>query len=536
MSNKNIVKQKKDTREFYNSKLTPTILSKKNRIPELIDLVNYYEIKRNGLFKRIFSYFYNYPKLISYINDNFNNLYKFESYDLYDLLNSLYIILSNNNITSNKIPYIKSNKNHDSNKETILSLFTDFYKFKYNRILNQLELNLLYDLYLNNILDNNDIKQIDEFINGKDSNKLKDIELIENKNNNINNKKDNTIIIENKSKLLSKEVLDLIINIKNNKLNNDNCKKCKLFSNENIILDTNVNNINNNIDILFINLNSIKDDSVFNKPLTDNNFGNLFRNKLVNNIPKEYNWLILNLIPCFIHDKRILNTQKSIKQKIIDCSDILTPLYEKIKPSIIIPLGKPAMEYCNINGTIIQNSGTIIDLGEGVNCIPLISPYALLSKDKSEDNLKAWDFGWESIKSHLNKNKKVTSFENKTSIKKEIKNTTVFDGSRFQKYIKNIPQDKLIKQIDNTLTFFDINELDEECVVLIFIDTNGIKKYLFLPFEYEFFIKPGEFSNCNYLIDKNEELISVKITNSRDLHKIREVFKDNIHTIKNSIK
>ncbi len=93
----------------------------------------------------------------------------------------------------------------------------------------------------------------------------------------------------------------------------------------------------------------------------------------------------------------------------------------------------------------------------------------------------------------------------------------------------NIPDENIIKEISDDLTFFDVREINRDTIVKVFIDSKGCKKYLFEPFVLTTYINNVDFKECKMI--STEVTHKVKIQNRNKFY-ISKLLRDQINDLK----
>ena len=93
----------------------------------------------------------------------------------------------------------------------------------------------------------------------------------------------------------------------------------------------------------------------------------------------------------------------------------------------------------------------------------------------------------------------------------------------------NIPPEKMINFVDDTLTYFDSVNIDNENILNIYIDQDGEKKYKFENFNIPIYIKNCKISERNML---NSDFEYVTYINGNTRYRLAKTLKDNLITQK----
>ena len=137
-----------------------------------------------------------------------------------------------------------------------------------------------------------------------------------------------------------------------------------------------------------------------------------------------------------------------------------------------------------------------------------------------------WDVIFQ-IANKLAQKKKAENVDVKENIHKEVKKTetplTQMPIVNNTKY--NIPSEKMINFVDETLTYFDSVNLDDENILNIYIDEDGEKKYKIDSFTMPIYIKDCKVSDRNML---NNNFEYVTYINGKTRYRLSKTLKDNL--------
>ncbi len=367
--------------------------------------------------------------------------------------------------------FIKGDAQQDKNRDQIKKLLNDYFIMINGKKYNKSELNFFYDLFTVGKITDIELMKIDQIINNGKS----------------------TIKIENyiPQKIKSKTKTGTIIN-RNTYFDNDlinfknkSCDSCPLFKNN--ILDFNSNvTAKKEIDVAFFGLN----DNEINSQLQD-------KLNLLNN--QEIEYILVNLIQCNSNNKQ-LNFTDIFNQH---CQHMFKYICDSFPAKYYVFIGKDASKIIGINGKIQDISGKLFKK----QLMPLIHPNNL----KSKNLLDLWENSFKNIFNLFN--------IEPVNIKPIVNNYKQEQVNNIDcKY--NIPQENIITSINSNLTFFDVKEVDKDTIVEIYIDQNGIKKYLFKDFLIEVNIKRSQFIDCKMIEDSVTEKVNIKGSNKYYISKL----------------
>jgi uracil-DNA glycosylase len=529
---KNLIKKVKLNFLDFLKQFSSYLLNKKYPIDDFLKIIDKYEINRYTLIKRLLSYTYHNPHIIYYFNSYLNNKYESQHHDIKLMLENFKYIMHSNNI--NKLYFFKAKDFKDENKQKIKTILKEYYEFIENKYLNDLELNHLYLLFCKKIITIDEILKINKSLN---NNEKIDINLdflnndIIEENNEINI---NEYLNYSLTKSHSNSIFNFISEIKNIKLNSNKCKQCKLYQNNFIPFDTNCEEIEK-LDVLFIGIHPDSESIVFNKILF-NEGGKLLRQNIFK-FNKKIKWGLTNIIPCCINNiQDIGKTDKQISTFLKNCNEIILNIIKRFSPKIIIPIGKHSMNFFNIKGSIIQNSGKISKINN-LLLIPIINPSSI---DKNEGNKSIYDKTWEILYQVTNKlyvqnidnsNIEVQNLPKQNLINNNINNEVKNDGNIINKF--NIDSSKIINLITENLTYFDCFNLDGNNILIIYIDENGEKFYKIEEYKIPIYIKNTEYNSCK-LLESKDEFTYTSYINGFNKFKLNKSLKDNLLKFKYS--
>lgn len=447
--------------------LTKWLCDKKRNIDIMNKMIKKFEIE-NNILKRILTYLINIPHIHWYCNIYLNDKFKYDQYETIDLLTSIVYLMDCYKFNDpKKFFYMKSNEFKDDFRYSFKKLLKEYFNLIHNIQYNDYELNFLYELYIIGEITNADLIEIDTVINNKATLKLPSSP-------NMNYIKSNNTTIENDNSI-SNDILELLCELQNKK--EKQCSNCPLFNKEMVILDTNCKT-KEQADIIFIGLNPNYEDHNFNKPFSSSNNNEL--RSIIKKLPQGTKWVITNFIMCHTSSKQELEKLGKLETIYDNCSEFIYTINSTFNPKIIVPVGSDALAKCGITEekiTIV--SGKIFNIGNDIKIIPIISPSSL---SKSRNQFQGiFNTSTDVI---------VNQLATQTKSLPIISNKLTLDNTN------------IIEQIDETFTFFDAKELKDNKILLIYIDPNGVKKYIIQDYNFEFYVKQEPWTQ-SYMVHQN---------------------------------
>ncbi len=482
MAEKNIIKVKTDFFEGLNklnSLLTKSVLD----LDVLNGVIEKYKFD-NFIIKRLISYMYNYPNILIYLNKYLNYL-GIAQCDLIEFIRSYrYILQCNGVLDSRRFYYLKSSACKDDLQMKIIDLLNKYFVERFDIHFNYKELLFFYDLYLNGVITNQDIYEVDLLIN----NNSKTIDLPD--------------FVPTKEKISNISVSKLIkqyndtskgIELINNEVHKrklEYCQDCEYFGRELVDFDGNIQDINN-VDVLIVNLHP---------DMVDLREKRTFREKSVirQNIalfPKNIKWLLVNLIPCVFKSKSEIGEKvDNIVDFVSDnCNKVVLDYIKKnIKPKLVILVGEestllllPAAEFNNTLGQLTEDK--------------YISVYHPNSLRQPKTQLRSKTH-WEAIQKLV---KTLSSDDDP-----DIKPPNSAAGKEKPKIIeetiipKPVKLNKPKKKDKKNLLLLDVKEIEGgKTVLIILTDEQGNKYYEKKRNVTTGYIKNSSFKDCDILAD-----------------------------------
>lgn len=428
------------------------------------------------MLKRLFSYMYNYPWIITYLNKYMNYL-GIGSCGLIEFIKSYrYILACNGVLDSRSFYYLKSSDKKDDLQMKIISLLDRYFSEIYKLNFSYKELLFYYDLYLNGVITNQEIYEIDMLLN----NNSKTINLPDFQPQKSN---DRPIPV---SKLIkrfteSSRGVDFVNNeIYKKKI--ELCKECQYFGREIVPFDGNIDNINN-IDVLLVNLNPDLNDLREKRTFKENS---IVRQNIAL-FPKDVKWLLVNLSPCSFKSKSELgkNTDE-IKDHLNGCNRVVLDfINNNLKPKITILIGQeaasaflPAAEFEESLGNLVHD-----------RYVSVLHPNSM-RQTKAQIRGKKY---WENVQ-ELVENLQQKEILPKPAAVKEDRAIPKPENSEPVAIEKVKKKDKLL--------LLDVKEIEDgKSVLLVFTDEDGNKHYDKRRNATSGYIKESNFKECSILTD-----------------------------------
>ncbi len=438
-------------------------------------IIDKYKITQSFLIRKLYSNIYNYPWIITYLNKYMNYL-GITSSDVIEFLRSYRYILSVNGVLdSRRFYFMKMTSFRDNLQDKIINLLDIYFSERFDKHYNYKELLFYYNLYLNGIITNQEIHEIDLFVNNNE----KTINLPD--------------FVPDKSEKKSISVDKIIkqyressrgVDFINNEIHKkkiEKCSECKYKERELVPFDGNVKDINN-VDVLIVNLNP---------DLNDLKEKRTFREKSIirQNIslfPKEIKWLLVNLIPCTFKSKSEIGKDiNEIKEQLSNCNKIVLDFIKNnIKPKITILIGQetvsaflPAAEFEDTLGILTEGQ-----------YISVLHPNSM-KQVKAQLRGKKY---WENVQKLI-----ADSVEQpKTAAEKEEKPAKIEDLPK----PSSVQTEKINKK--DKLLLLDVKEIEDgKTVLMIFTDEDGNKHYQTKRNVTTGYIKDSSFKECGILTD-----------------------------------
>jgi uracil-DNA glycosylase family 4 len=482
------------------------VFGRQRKKEELEYIVGKYKLD-NVIIKRFLLYTYGTPHLTWYINKYLNHLYKFDTFETTDLIYSLTYLLDINRISKKSIPdklfYLKNTELADKNKQKIKKLIKEYFSKLHDKEYHDTELNIFYDLVLLNFISTDDLEKMDKHINGGNTTlKLEESDLIP-----IQSQTNNFVLDIYRE--FPKGIKEFIDSVKQFILAREQCKKCELFGKPTVVLDTNMEDAGE-VDIMFFGLNPGTDEVDVGKTFVGK-AGKTLRER-VSKLPANIKWVITNIIMCHTRNEKEIKDIEDVKNR---CQEIVEGIKVAFPAKILVPLGAKAASVFGLTGGMSNLSGKIFTSPTGQTIIPITHPSAVNYNPSNLDKFKK-DFD-----SVLN----LFKTEAKSTTISLPKNKPVIETTSIS---PSISSNKFITEITPDLTFFDVREVDNN-ILLIYIDSNGQKKYKLETFDMHFYIKNDTWKNCHPVTDKIDGIVRI---NGREKYQAIKFIRDKLNDIK----
>lgn len=448
--NSNIIYKKRNyilgLKELLNWLFNPI----KNR-ENLESIITKYEFDLS-LFKRLVSYSYNTPHIVWYLNKYLNNSTIFDSFNLVDLIYSYSYLLSiHHKNQPKKLFYLKSDDLADKNKSKIKELLSNYFSKIFDKYYNNNELNFFYNLFQLGAITVEQINQIDNHLNSGTNT----LELSETVHYHQTTKPQCLDI----TRELPKRIIEFCNKIKNQISTRQICKQCELYGKPSVILDTNLEEPGE-VDIFFIGLNPGKDEVIIGKPFVGKS--GMFLREKISKLPNNITWAITNVILCHTRNEKDIKKPDLV---IENCRDLLAQIASSFPSKVYVPLGAKAAKALGLKENIGQISGKKFHTNH-YTIIPIIHPSSAINYG----HVEKFNQDFQTIYELFSDNKK--------------------------------PANKAlaIEDKEENLTLFDIKEVNNK-ILKIFIDKNGNKKYVTEDNIFSFYVKLGNWNNCEQITD-----------------------------------
>ena len=425
---------------------------------------------------KVVTYFLTIPKICWYINKYFNHLYDFRKFTPEVWFSTFATIVRMYGLTDSRLLYFGKYKYSEfvGFHKTIV----EYYKISDGVVPSSSEISSLYSLYKANIIDEEFLDNMKNTIDGKESKTAK-------KTNNapILNLTSTDTSYSTKNKKyddLSPKIKEMIEQCKGFVKGRKNCYSCEARQQNPIILDTNLENAGP-VDVMFIGLNSTKEDVSLNLPYSGSS-GQIFRmyfDKLYEHF--KFKYVILNSILCPVINESSI---KNIKSCIKNCQEVVNILKQQFPAKVTIVIGDKVMASVGVKGNITKNHGKMID-GYFIMTNPNSIQYNSTNKTKLEEDFSNLYTILQSPNKKLNNNENLKPSEYRIS------------------------EDQIADKLTTNYTLLDIKSLNER-IVYILKDKDGKKKYLFEDVSIPIYVKSGQYKECNFI--SNDVNYSVNLT------------------------
>ena len=431
----------------------------------------------NFIQKKLFSYMYSYPWIITYLNKYMNYL-GVGSCNIIEFIKSYRYVLSCNGVLdSRRFYYMKSTDRKDDLQMKIINLLSRYFLEIYELNFNYKELLFYYDLYLNGIITNQDIYEIDMLLN----NNLKTINLPDFQPQKRNER---PVPIAKLIKQFSESSRDVdFINNEIRKKKMEICGACRHFGKELVPFDGNIENIND-VDVLLVNLHPDMSDLREKRTFRETN---IVRQN-ISQFPKDTKWLLINLSPCAFKSKSELGKDvNEIEDHLIGCNKLVLDFIKKnLNPKITILIGREAALAFLPDAVFEDSLGNLVQ----DRYVSVLHPNSMKQVKIQIKGKKYWENVQELIRNCL---KKEILQKKPEAIKED-------SGASEPEQHEPIVIEKIKKK--DKLLLLDVKEIEDgKSVLLIFTDEEGNKHYDKRRNATIGYIKESNFKECSILTD-----------------------------------
>ena len=362
MAESNVIRARTNIIEGFN-KLNHAITRPSLDIEIIEGILDKYKFTSSFIIKRLYTYMYNFPWIITYFNKYMNYL-GISSCSLVEFIRSFrYVLLCNGVLDSRRFYFMKMAAGKDDLQMKIIDLLDRYFLEQFNERFNYKELLFFYNLYLNGVIGNQEIYDIDLLMN----NGSKTISLPDFSPENSEKK---PISIDRLIKQYSESSRGVdFINNEVYKKKLETCEGCQYRGREIVPFDGNIKDVND-VDVLIVNLNP---------DLNDLREKRTFREKSIvrQNIsmfPKNAKWLLINLVPCAFKGKSEIGKDfDEVREQLSLCNKVVLDVVKKhIKPKITILIGQEAAS-AFLPAAVFEETLGVLSEGQYVSVLHPIS-------------------------------------------------------------------------------------------------------------------------------------------------------------------
>ena len=419
---------------------------------------------------RLYSLIESQPLLLIYVDEYLND-FSVTSYEPEHIMKSFAILLNLFNIHSpNELYYNKFKVNHQEQFYKQLIKYFEEYDFQ----VNSRDLLALYHLFNNNIITETQMNEYMDIIEGKSTTKktkLPSQQLL-----NVQDIIQKSKVSKNELYEIPPKIQELNNNIINYIKNTTLCKECQLYKAPKVLIDSNINDYENGVDIMFIGINPGNEEIKLGRPFIGPS-GELVRGAIAK--LSNIRYAITNIIPC--HTSNESDIPKALKNG-SKCKHITDKILDVFKPRLIVLFGLQPCRRFGLKGTMAKLNGELQDN----KYLPIVHPSAVIRQAKNASN--QFVTGFATLSNLLNNNE----------IHQPSPEDLVPDF--------NIPPEKTLTKFSPDLTLFDISIVNDK-IIYIMIDKNGVKKYIIKDYIFPIYIKYGDYKDCHY-IETNVECVA----------------------------
>ncbi len=490
---------------------------------ELVRLLDRFpDVSINFVFNRMMSYNMTYPHLIWFFNKYLNNFYEFSALSSNKVVHRENIIRLVHTFKYNmdlvqqsnrsNLFYLKGNDLKDENRSKIKKLLDQYFKTIYDKSFNDKELDHFYTMFEKGLIYEEDLYKADEALNngkrklklnmsttGFDSYKIPDA--------------DNSILTPTQylAECRKKKPSDAIFKY---------CNDLKDIKKDMLALDTNVEDFSK-LDVMFIKLNPGGYDYKHGTCSTDD-ADVVLREKIMKLNPTT-KWMITNLVMCHTFQEKDLG--KDAPEIINNCAGVfMRDVISKFKPTLLVPIGRQAMETCMGKGDGITKESGKVHVHKEYKIIPLLHPAAVArSKEK---NGAIFENSWKTIFEHAEVGVyNVPCCDDPAE--KTCSMATVDDHAQCGTFLNEA---NVITDPTDDMLLFDIVAMNNEKIVMIYIDEYGVKKYQYVDYTMPIYVKNNVNWNQNTIITDTVDFF-VTIT-GKNRYYVNKLLRDKLEQIK----
>lgn len=511
--------------------LTAWICKTNSTEKELIDILEGFpDININFLFNRLLSYNMSFPHIIWFCNKYLNNFYEFSSLSSNKQVaqeNKIRLVMTLKNIMDSnlqsqrsKLFYLKSNELKDENRRQIKNLLRKYFSEIHDRNFHDKELDSYYYLFERGVIIEEDLYKVDQLLNnGKKTLKLN---LTSPGFENYETPIPETNIMTSKQylefcrrRVLSPDIISYCEKLEKIKKDRPECQTCELYNKPIVVLDTNLEKPGP-VDVMFVGLNPGKDEVTYKKTFIGDP-SIIVREKIMKFHP-NVRWIITNIIMCHTPNEKSLSDWSKVADNCIPT--FLNDVCKNFRPSVFVLIGRQSKEKFGITEIISKSSGMVYD-GGNYKMIPLIHPSSVArSKDKYGS---IFENSWKNIYSNVETPVINVSCDS-VNVERTVQNPNQTQCSPF------IKEEDIIKEPTKDLMLFDIVNMDNDKVMIIYINSKGKKKYQFIDYQVPVFIKYSSNWSLNTTITDSVDAYSMIPGKNR--YYLNKILREQLNNIK----
>lgn len=451
----------------------------------LTRILEKYKFSIPALVHRLFGYSYSNLKLVQYLDTWFNNLYDFNKFRIQDfLLSYAYTLRESGARNIGDLCLIRSNENCDWNRQKILELFKRYFRDHLQKNLNDEEIRFYYQLYLNEVISNDDVIEIDRYLNNNEktinlrgSSEINDNGWVDKFDQLMDSPSVATVLARQVQ--ASEEMQNWILEALKKK--GRECKECPLFSGFFLPLRSNAEKFSD-VKTLVVQLGVSKDDARTSELATQDSKYGEYLNQYLEQLKEPY--MVMPCMMCGLQTRPLLK-EKDVKDIVQRCSGFFQDLYQKVVPDRVVLVGSTVGNIFGLSGRINTQVGKWYRNFGG--CVVMDPTTSLKTESSAINCQKSWNFAFGlDMTPQMGKEKK----ESSPKVVENVSQNNVVVDTEEQ---KPAPQ---MDEIPDDATLFDIKPLSQKEVLMIYIANDGKKLYRTVPYKMKGFIKPGSYQDC----------------------------------------